>query len=198
MKTLFLIAITLSFFAFSCGNKDANVKTDKNETTKTTLNADGSFPVAYVRMDSLFKKYAFYNELKQLLEQKQKSSETTLNSKSMELEKRAADFQYKMEKQLITSRQAEATQKELLEEQQRLMQMRDQMTQKLMQDEGELNKQLYDSISSYLKFYTVEKKYKLILPYALGSTVLYAADEMDITEEIIKGLNDRYLKSDKK
>jgi len=150
------------------------------------------FPVAYVNVDSLLNSYDFYKESKEILMKKRNTLEANLSSKSSALEKKAQDFQYKAQKMLITQRQAEETQQQLGQEQQSLMQTKEQMQMQLMQDEQVMNKQLMDSIQSFIKDYNKNGKFKFIFSNTMGSPVLYGDKALNITNEMIIGLNKRY------
>ena len=54
--------------------------------------------------------------------------------------------------------------------------------------------QLTDSIESFIKQYNADKKYDAILYKAAG---VYFNPDLDITDEVIKGLNARYNKVEK-
>ena len=51
---------------------------------------------------------------------------------------------------------------------------------------------LYDKVSDYLQDYGTDKNLQLVLTYTKGSGVLYANDSLDITDQIIFGLNEAY------
>lgn len=189
LNIVLVIAVAVLFYLhFSSSPQSESAKPDGKKGESLSLDDK----IAYVNIDTLFENYTFYQDLRDLLLKKQQSSEADLNSRSQSLQRRAMDFQEKYEKRLITTRQAEEMQQKLMRDQQNLMQLREQITQELMQDEQELNKQLYDSISSFLKDYNTEHGYKLVLSASLGANVLYAEETLDITQDVVKGLNQRY------
>jgi len=62
-------------------------------------------------------------------------------------------------------------------------------TQKLSEIQGQINQQIVDSISSFLKNYNEVKKYDVILNSA---SMLEGSPQYNITKEVTQGLNDRY------
>jgi outer membrane protein len=70
------------------------------------------------------------------------------------------------------------------------MMLREQMAGQLMDQESQLNKQIYDSIYSFLQKYTQGKNVQYIMGYSPGGSVLYANDSLDITTQVVNGLND--------
>jgi len=51
---------------------------------------------------------------------------------------------------------------------------------------------LYESILDYLESYNREKGYSVILGKNQTGNVLHAQDELDITKEVVDGLNAKY------
>ncbi len=152
----------------------------------------GSEAVVYINLDSLMNGYDLYNELKTELMQEQKKLETNLNSKLKAYQRRAMEFQQKVEKRLVTSSQAEKMQRNLINEQQKLAQLKDQLQMQLMDKEQNMTKQIYDKLHDYLDRYNKEHKHKVILGNTMGNVVLKAEKQLDITSTILKGLNDEY------
>jgi outer membrane protein len=64
-----------------------------------------------------------------------------------------------------------------------------------MQDK--YNNALHDSIQNFLASYNKTHKYDYILSKS-GDNILLANPKMNITEDVIKGLNKRYKKTEKK
>ena len=68
--------------------------------------------------------------------------------------------------------------------------------EKASREQSELNKQLFDEITNFLKEYNKEKGFSIVLSTQLGGNVLYAEDGFDITKEIVDRLNANYKKGD--
>jgi outer membrane protein len=107
------------------------------------------------------------------------------------------EFQQKIEKRLVTSAQAEQMQQQLLNEQQSLMQYKDQLQMQLLEKEQNVNKQIFEKVTKYLKNYNKGNKHKIILGNSMGTNVLEADPKLDITNFILKGLNEDYQKESK-
>jgi outer membrane protein len=91
--------------------------------------------------------------------------------------------------------QARAKEEELTIKQQNLYQYQQTLGQQLVDEETKLNEQLYNAVSTYLTEYSDSNKYHLVLTYTKGSGVLFADKRLDITDEVIKGLNKTYLET---
>ena len=69
-----------------------------------------------------------------------------------------------------------------------------QNTGKQLQDiEASENATLYERINTFLKTYTKTKGYKIVLTYSKSSpSMLYGDDSLDVTREVLVGLNAEY------
>ncbi len=64
----------------------------------------------------------------------------------------------------------------------------------MMKEQSELNKKLFESITNFLVEYNKEKGYEIVLSTVVAGNVLYAADGFDITQDVVKRLNEQYKK----
>ena len=190
LNAVLVVAVAVLFFLHFSGSK-AETKNVKSKNIETAESGE----IAYVNIDSLTKNYKFFEDLRELLMQKQQNSELSLNRKGAAYEKEAMDFQEKVQKHLITQRQAEEMQQKLIAKQQTILKLRETLGMQLAQDEAAMNKQLHDSINSFLLDFNNDR-FKMILSISIGQNLLYGDETLDITEEVIEGLNNRYNGSD--
>ena len=160
------------------------------QTTKTLT-------IAYVELDSIQSQYQFFIDAKAEMEAKSKKYDKELNRMGKNLQNAAAQFQNKLEKGGFTSQaQAEGAQKALLSQQGQLEQKQSMYAQELASQQMEFNAALEDSINSFLGEYNQVHNYSLILSKGNGNIML-ADKAMDITSDVIEGLNKRYGKKSK-
>ena len=72
-------------------------------------------------------------------------------------------------------------------------QKRDQMASELgRQERIRPNEEVYSHLTAYIKEYLKKKgrNYNFILGYQKGGGIIYAKDSLDITHEIVEGLNE--------
>ena len=153
----------------------------------------GALSVAYVNSDSLLSKYEYFNDISAELEGKKAKLEKEYRNRAEGLQKEIENFQRTA--QNMTINQAKAREEDLMVKQQNLYQYQQSLGQQLMQDEARLNEQLYNTVSDYLKEYSSSNEYHLVLTYTKGSGVLFADNRLDITSDVIDGLNKKYLES---
>ncbi len=59
-------------------------------------------------------------------------------------------------------------------------------------------KGISEKVADYLKVYAKDKGYKMVLKYQKGmGDILFADESLDVTHEVIKGLNEAYNKEKK-
>jgi outer membrane protein len=169
-------------------------KEDKKALSDTPASVKNSGVIAYVNFDTLTLKYELYREYTQNFETKARNSESELNSRAQTFQQAVADLQYKADKGLITRADAEERQQQLAMEQQEIMQLRDQMSANLAEEQQVMNRQIMDKIITYLSEFNKDGRYQFIFSTTFGGNILYATDSMDITNEVINGLNAQYKK----
>lgn len=153
------------------------------------------FPIAYVNLDSLLVKYNFAIDANDRLMSKQEDARVKLNQRARTFQNEAADFQRKLDNNAFLSRErAESEAAKLQKKQDELQQLEAKLTQDLMVETQALNAQLADSLMAFLEVYNADGRYKMILTNTAKDNVLMAAPELDITDEVVEGLNARYSK----
>jgi outer membrane protein len=172
---------------------DTDSKSNKESKAYSKEVVRPEFPlIVYVNFDTLLLNYDFYYDLQGELEEKRKTSEAELSSRSKAYEKGAADYQEKVQKGLVTRSTAQELEQQLIQEQQNLLQLRDNLASQLMEEEQVMNRQIVNSIMEYIKEYNKVHNYQYVISYQFGGPLLFANDSLNITNEIIKGLNEKY------
>ena len=102
------------------------------------------------------------------------------------------DLQDKAQSGMLNQAEYEKQATVLAQEEQSLMQRKQKHSLDLTKREQELGAKLQAKISDYLKKYSSEFNYSYIITTGGMSNVLYASDSLNITDEIIEGLNADY------
>lgn len=153
--------------------------------------------IAFVNIDSLLVDFEMFKDYQDELQAKQEESEAKLSTKSRAYEKDATDFQEKVSKMLVTRATAAQMEQNLMQQQQELLNLRDQLTMELQEEEAVKNRSMLDYIMKFLDEYTEDKNYSYILSESFGGPLLYTEDALNITGEVLAALNKKYL-SEKK
>lgn len=146
--------------------------------------------IAYVKMDSVLFTYDLAKKLNSDFLGNQESYKKEYSAKRIKFEKDAADFQEKVQRGgFLTEERAKLEQERLIGQQQEIERLDYELTRKLNEMQNQINQQIVDSISSFLKGYNADKKYDIILNSA---SMLEGSLQFNITKEVSAGLNKRY------
>jgi outer membrane protein len=182
----FVLVFSLTFLFSNCGKEEKN----SNQAN------DNSFKIAYVKTDSLSQEYHYFNDLQSALLTEQQGKEADLSNRYKVMQNKFLKIQRDVQNRMMTPTSAQKKQEELALEQQKLQQDQQIYEMEMMEKSQKLTLQILDSIQNYLKLYNADKKYSMIITGdTLGSQILYADKQYDITPDVIKGLNERYQKS---
>lgn len=166
----------------------------KAETAAPAAAASGDMKIAYVEIDSLMSQYQFCKDYTLLLTRKGENARATLNQKAKNLEADAQDFQRKLQNNAYTQERAQQENNRLVKMQQDLQELQERLALELDQETASYNNALRDSLQSFLKTFNKDKGFKMILSKA-GDNMLLADPAMDITKEVVEGLNKNYKPS---
>lgn len=165
---------------------------DKQEAPAVAVESSEVMPIAYLNVDSLLVNYVFAQDASERLMKKQEDARLKLNTKARTLQNEMADFQRKLENNAFLSRErAEKEQQRLLKKQQELQELEAQLTEDIMLENQKLNMQLADTLTNFLEEYNADGRYHVILSNSAKDNVLMAAEQYDITDEVIDALNAR-------
>ena len=78
------------------------------------------------------------------------------------------------------------------------MQKKDDLLAKLDDEQSKTNEDLYSKLTAFMKEYNKDKNYSFILGFQRGGGILFANDSLNITKEIVHGLNQAYEDETKK
>ena len=146
--------------------------------------------IVYVNTDSLMDQYEYVKDMRKELEKERNQAESEFQTKYTKLENEANNLREIIEK--LSQEEAAKQQQDIFMKEQKLNEFREQMQEKLMKNEQDKNEQMLKSISEYLKKNYNKTGYKYILGYQHGGGILYAKDSLNITSEVIEGLNAQY------
>ena len=191
-----LMALALVLMFTQCADNKSNGSTN-NATA--AVSGPANMKIAYVEIDSLLTKYRFWNDLNEMMIKKEENIRTTLNEKARELDSEMREFQRKLENNGFASRErAEQENLRISQKQRDLQQLQEKLSNELQSENQKNSLQLRDSINSFLKIYNKDKGYSIIISNTGFDNLLYADPAFNITNEIVEGLNARYVPASKK
>ncbi len=189
------VAVIVLFVLHFSGDKDEATEHDNDSSELAVVQPAGEFKVAYVLIDSLLANYSLAQELTVELLRNKSNLENELSTKGQTLEKKIAEFQNQVQKRLITTLDAQQKEKQLTEEQQVFINLQNDMQNRLMQEEQVMNQLVYETVIDFVDRYNENKEFKVIISQTSGGVLLYAETYMNITNEVLEGLNTEHLAS---
>jgi outer membrane protein len=183
--TCLIVAI---FAVISCNNKQSPAAAD----TSPAANA----MIYYVNSDSLLSNYDYFKDVRNVFEEKSKKAQADLSQKGQAFQQEVNTYQRNAG--TMSADQRATTEERLARKQQELATYNQNASNALAQEEVAENDKLYNKVSDYLKVYAKEKGYKYVLSYSKSNPVMLFGDEsLDITKEVVAGLNAQYQKEKK-
>lgn len=186
MNIVLFAAIVVLYILHFMGNGSGEID------TATLQKSNKAVTVGFVNSDSIMANYDMVEHMKDSLVAQTKIYEAQFTAAQSSFETQVLAYQKKIKDNTLSIEQATATEKTLTKLQENLLTMKEELTNKLADQELELNVVLQDSIMSCLKRYNKRYNFDYILGFSKGSGILYANDSLNITSEIIKELNKEY------
>ena len=190
-------ALALIVLFSQCAGKADNTAVAAEGGVKGATSSE--LKIAYVEVDTLLSKYNFCIDLNEAMVKKEENIRMTLDQKANELGKQKQEFQKKYEANAFISQdRAQQEYNRLAKMEQDLQALQQKLSSELAAENQKNSLQLRDSINKFLKEYNVTKGYSLIISNTGFDNLLYAEPSLNITKEIVDGLNARYTSASAK
>ena len=185
LNAVLLVAVGVLFYLHFSGGKTAS-----GGSGTTISGVPGDLKIAYINSDSILQNYDYLKANRVTLEEKTKKIEQEYRNRAQGLQNEITAYQRNVSN--MTLGQVKAVEEDLGKKQQNLQLYQQSLSQQLMEEEAKLTKELYDRITTYLKKYGDEKGLQFVLKVDNTSDVLFAGDGLDISKDVITGLNSEY------
>jgi len=168
-----------------------NAPAPEGEVTNIADEVDiADLKVAYIITDSVINNFEYFKEKSAEIAEKGKKYEGELTNRARGFEQEVQNFQSSASS--MTMNQARAKEEELVTKERNLVAYRENIMQELSADETKLYNDVYDMIQEYLNDYAAAHDLEMILSYTRGGGVWYANKTLDITDSVVKGINEDY------
>lgn len=183
-------SLLLAAVVISCNKEQPKV-------ASTTTPADKkSELIVFVNSDSLLNNYEYFKTIKNKFQTKSKKAQGDLTSKGTAFQREVATYQQNAAN--LSAEQRATTEERLARKQQELQTFNQNAGNALASEEAAENEKLYNKVSDFLKTHAKTKGYKMVLTYSKANpTVLFADESLDVTKEVVTGLNSEYKKENK-
>lgn len=151
--------------------------------------------IAYVNIDTLEANYEYLKNKKKDFEERKKSMSSELENSQRQFQQDYVSAERKAQAGTLTQAEYETIAKRLQQMKQSLEAREAALTEKLLAEQDEFNKDLQKRLDEFLAVYNQDKNFDYILSYskALGFIML-ANDQLDITADVVAGMNESYKK----
>ena len=167
-------------------------KSKVNTEATAPLQKEGGLTVAYVDTDTLLAKYDYAKDLEaELLAYKSQQEQYG----RQQMEKFQKDYQdYLKNGANLTLTQQQAKEAELKERMEKMQTLEQELTAKIMDRQIQENTKLLNAIFAFVREYNMaNQQFDIIMRKTFeNSPNLYLNPGMDITQEILDGLNEEY------
>lgn len=207
---LFLGLVGLYILHFTSNSATA---TKVNVNAKAPVMAEGGLKIAYVNVDTLNSKYEYIKDLEKDLNAFKQGKENSLKQQAEKLQadgkKLQTDYQNYLQNgasmTLTEQQNKEAEFKkreaEFNQRAEKLTRLEQEYTAQILERQNNENKKMINAVYAFIREYNAANQQFNLIFAKTGADlpiILYGDEAMDITEEIVNGLNEEYknLKKD--
>ena len=171
-----------------------STKEDSGRNLSALLNDSTlNLPIAFVNVDSLLVNYNFASDLNESLLRKEESTRATLNQRENQINSAAQEFERKLRNNAFLSQErAQQEQERIMKMNQEYQQLAERLSQEFLIEQQRLNLQMEDTIKVRIEEYNKNHNYEIIFSNISTSTLIFAQDKYDITDDVIQFLNNKY------
>ena len=153
--------------------------------------------IVYFNIDTVSQEYDMANDLRSVVETKINSISDEVNRRGNRLQKDVNAFQEKIDKGLMTRSVAEVQSQKLQKQQTDFQNYAAQKQQEINEEQSVMMNQIADAIKTFVDKYAEEQGFAMVLTTSgdvLPAPVVFGNSDLDITQAIIDGLNEEYVK----
>ena len=190
LNGLLLVAVGYLYYHNFSGKNGASPSA---KTDGISMGRDSNFnrpPIAYVELDSLNEKISYIKDKRRELETEQKAIEAEQENGYRNLQAQKDNFLKKGAS--ITQDEAQQFQAMLIQQQQQIDGKKQNASQKLSEKSFAFMDDIQKKLKEFLTAYNKDKKYMYILTTGTGlDYMVYKDPSLDITNEVIRGMNEK-------
>lgn len=187
LNAVLIIAVAVLYFLHFYGGKDQ---------PSAAVSGNGSMKIAFFDTDTVFQNYKLVDELREDLNKERTRLEGIFNSRQAAFEGKVKNYQNNVKNNAVNAVQAQNAEAQLMKEREEIMKINEEYTQQLMVKESEIQKRITEEIIVYANAFNKKFGADYILGYTKGGPIIVVNPKMDVTKDILDGLNKEY--TDKK
>ncbi|HEX5112988.1 MAG TPA: OmpH family outer membrane protein [Saprospiraceae bacterium] len=181
IRTFIFFSIILTTLVSACSKPaDKNAASDNGTSLK----------IAFVNGDSVLHRFEQFRKQADAMDERQRKAEQDLQAKGAALQNEIMAYQKKAQGGNMTPKEMQAHEKYLSSKQDAILAERDKIAKEMMQETEVINKELQAVLHKKLDELKKRDGYDYILNAAEGGSVLSANEKYDITDEVVRMLNE--------
>jgi outer membrane protein len=180
LNAVLLIAVAVLYYFQFSGSKSGSASASATIPGK----------IAYINTDSVFKYYEFTKVNNDKLQGKVQRLQDDLKTRAIALQGEINDYQ--RNRNSLTIGQDQAVQEGLARKEQNYRMAQETASQEIQMEQAKLSEDLYNTITAFLKKYAQEQGIEVVLKLDAGSDLWYGGQGLDISKQVIDGLNTEY------
>ena len=189
------VSTAVLFAAMIFGFTQCSKQSSNAPQQEQTPVAVSGLKIAYIDVDSLLANYTFYLDLSDEMMRKEENYRLALTEEANKLQKDYEDHQKKLRNGVYSSNdRAQSEENRLMKRQQSIQEKSDKYTQELLAERDANSQKISETVDNFVKEYNKTHGYNLIISKA---SLLFADESLNITAEILDGLNAAYNQSNK-
>lgn len=198
LSVIALVAVAALGIIMLLGDGNGKSKPSSGQNAEVTA-VEGS--IVWFDLDRVLNEYDMYNDLNTVVSTKGQGIQDEIDRRTKTLQTSYNKLQADYNKGILISSVAQQRSQKLQEQQDNLNKYVSQKQQEMSEQQQVMMNQILDAIKTYLDKFNEDKKYSMILTASgsvLPAPVAVGDPDLDITDEVINGLNDEYVKSKQK
>ena len=185
-NTILILAVVLTLTLAACSNNSSNDK--QNPDATAPMVTEGGLKVAYIDTDTLLAKYQYAIDLEQQLKD---YTEQQRRYGQQQVEAFQKDYNnYLQNGSTMTLTQQQNKEAELKQRAEKMQTLEQELMAKIAEKQSAETAKVMNAIYAFVREYNAaNQQFDIILT---KQATLYINNGMDITDEIVEGLNEEY------
>lgn len=154
--------------------------------------AKSSSELVYVDVNKLIEGYNRTKLVKAEFEKKTNTAKNQIDSLMAGWQKELQA--YEKERTVLSAKELELKKEVLSNKQQQINAYQESMQKHMIEEEKKTTQTVINDINDYIKEYGKKNGYKIIFGASGTGNIMYADESSDLTEQVLKGLNEEYGK----
>lgn len=188
----FVLSATIVLAFCQCSQKAGNASVSQNEQSPVQV---CDLKIAYVDVDSLLMNYTFYQDLSEEMMRKQENYTLLLDEEKRKIDKEVQEYNTKIERNIFSSDERAQSEYNRIGKKQVALEEKVKKYSQELSDESTANSQkISEAVDNFIKEYNKTHGYNIIIS---KSSLLFADESLNITAEVLEGLNAAYNQTNK-